>query len=169
MAYTVSQIVGSDPESLLGTAGQMTNAAATVDAQIAREQSQFDTLGSDWTGTAADAAQKQGREMRTDQSAYAQRLRDAAKPLSTGGRKLADIRSQLQKAVDAAEYQWDVADDGSVRPGFWLDWYASISPVQAVQVEAKRIEAENAIKLLLAQFEAADLDTAYQLRKVGWR
>jgi WXG100 family type VII secretion target len=114
MPYTVSQIAGSDPESLLGAASRMNDAAATVGAQIAREQSQFDTLRSDWTGTAADAAQKQGGEMRTDQSAYAQRLRDVAKPLSTGGRKLADIRSQLQKAVDAAEDQWDVADDGSV-------------------------------------------------------
>ena len=72
------------------------------------------------------------------------------------------------EAAGAVAGDGDVADDGGVTPGFWLRWYARVSPVQALQIAAKRIEVENAIKLLLAKFEAADRDTGHQLRKVGW-
>jgi len=35
-------------------------------------------------------------------------------------------------------------------------------------IESKRITVECDIKLKLAQFEAADRNTAYKIRKVGW-
>lgn len=168
MPYTVSQVRASDPESLLNASRDAETAAARVDAQISKAKSQFVTLATDWTGTAADAAQKQGREMFEDQAEYRDKLRALTTPLSSGGRKLADIRSSLDKAVDSAEEWWDVADDGAVKPGRMLAWFASRSQVNALIVESRRIPIECDIKLKLAQFEAADRDTAYKLRKIGW-
>ena len=168
MPYTVSQVLNSDPESLLTASLGARAAAQRVDAQIDRARTQFVHLAEDWTGTAADAAQKQGRESLDEQTAYRNHLDAVAQPLAAGGAQLIELRANLKKTVDAAESQWDVADDGGVTPGFWLRWYSRVSPVQALQIAAKRIEVENAIKLLLAKFEAADRDTGYQLRKVGW-
>lgn len=168
MPYTVSQVLGSNPESLLGASAEANLSADRVDAQIIKAQTQFSELGDDWSGTAADAAQKQGREMLEDQAEYRDKLRDVATPLSNGGMKLTEIRSQLQKAVDAAEQWWDVADGGTVTPGWALRVFASQNAVNAIIVESRRIPIECDIKLLLAQFEAADRDTAYKLRKIGW-
>lgn len=168
MPYTVSQVVNSDPESLLTASLNARAAAARVDTQIHRARTQFAHLADDWSGTAAGAAQKQGRESLDEQAAYRDHLYAVAEPLATGGAQLTELRTNLKKAVDAAQAQWDVADDGGVTPGFWLRWYARVSPVQALQVAAKRIEVENAIKLLLAKFEAADRDTGHRIRKIGW-
>ncbi|MGV9799002.1 WXG100 family type VII secretion target [Mycobacterium sp. NPDC003449] len=168
MPYTVSQVLGSDPESLSAASTEAARSAERVDAQIANARTQFSALGADWTGTAADAAQKQGREMLADQGEYRDKLRDAAVPLREGGTKMAEYRRRLKMRVDAAEDWWDVADDGSVSPGFWLRQFAGLSDVNAVTVESRRIPIECDIKLLLAQFEAADKDTAYKLRKIGW-
>lgn len=168
MPYTVSQVMNSAPESLLTVSLDARAAAQRVDAQIDRARTRFAHLADDWTGTAADAAQKQGRESLDEQTTYRDHLYAVAKPLATGGAQLTELRANLKKAVDAAQAQWDVADDGGVTPGFWLRWYARVSPVQALQIAAKRIEVENAIKLLLAKFEAADRDTGHQIRKVGW-
>ncbi len=168
MPYTVSQVVSSAPESLLAASRDARAAARRVDAQIDRARTQFAHLAGDWTGTAAEAAQQQGRESLDGQAAYRDHLYAVAEPLATGGAQLGELRASLKQAVDAAQSQWDIADDGGVTPGFWLRWYARVSPVQALQVAAKRIEIENAIKLLLAKFEAADRDIGHQVRKVGW-
>lgn len=148
MPYTVSQAVGSNPESLLTASLNARAAAQRVNAQIDKAKGEFAQLNSDWTGTAADAAQKQGREMFEDQTAYRDKLYEVAKPLATGGKDLTEIRGSLKTAVDSAEDLWDVAD--------------------TMTIESKRITVECDIKLKLAQFEAADRNTAYKVRKVGW-
>lgn len=168
MPYTVSQVVNSDPESLLTASLDARAAAQRVDTQISSARTQFARLAGDWAGAAADAAQQHGRESLDGQVAYRDHLYALSEPLATGGALLTELRSNLKKALDAAQEQWDVADDGGVAPGFWLRWYARVSPVQALQVAAERIAVENAIKLLLAKFEAADRDTGHQIRKVGW-
>ncbi|MFV8227748.1 hypothetical protein [Mycolicibacterium fortuitum] len=103
-----------------------------------------------------------------DQTAYRDKLYEVAKPLATGGKDLTEIRGSLKTAVDSAEDLWDVADNGSVTPGFWLRRLAAMSKVTAMVIESKRITVECDIKLKLAQFEAADRNTAYKIRKVGW-
>ncbi|OMC13164.1 hypothetical protein [Mycolicibacterium fortuitum] len=148
MPYTVSQVVGSNPESLLTASLNARAAAQRVNAQIEKAKGEFAQLNSDWTGTAADAA--------------------LAKPLATGGKDLTEIRGSLKAAVDSAEDLWDVADNGAVTPGFWLRRLAAMSKVTAMVIESKRITVECDIKLKLAQFEAADRNTAYKIRKVGW-
>lgn len=152
MPYTVSQ-VGSNPESLLTASLDARAAAQRVNAQIEKAKGEFAQLNSDWTGTAADAAQKQGREMFEDQTAYRDKLYEVAKPLATGGKDLTEIRGSLKTAVDSAEDIWDVADNGSVTPGFWLSRLAAMSTVTAMTIESKRITVECDIKLKLAEEE----------------
>ena len=168
MAYTVSQVVLSDPESLLAASLQMRAAAQRINSQIEKAKGQFQQLDNDWQGTASDAAQKQGRELLEDQANYRDKLYEVATPLASGGKDLTEMRTSLKAAVDAAENLWDVADDGSVTPGIWLSLFASVSLPNFMVVESKRIPIECDIKLKLAQFEATDRDTAYKVRKVGW-
>ncbi|MGV0810465.1 WXG100 family type VII secretion target [Mycolicibacterium boenickei] len=164
----MSQVVGSNPESLLTASLNARAAAQRVNSQIDKARGQFAQLKDDWTGNAADAAQKQGREMFEDQAGYRDKLYEVAAPLAAGGTELTELRSDLKSAVDSAEDLWDVSDDGSVKAGFWLSRLASMSKVTAMVIESKRITVECHIKLKLAQFEAADRDTAYKVRKVGW-
>lgn len=70
MPYTVSQVLGADPDSLLAASAEAKNSADRVDAQIVKARSQFFDLRADWTGAASNAAQKQGREMLEDQAEY---------------------------------------------------------------------------------------------------
>ncbi|WP_066901991.1 WXG100 family type VII secretion target [Mycolicibacterium houstonense] len=168
MSYTVSQVLGSNPEALLAASHQAQEGARRVNSQIEEVRGKFAELKDDWIGTAADAAQKQGREMFEDQVAYRDKLYEVATPLASGGKELTELRSSLKAAIDSAEAWWDVGDTGSVKPGLWLSWYASLTDVNALIVESRRIPVECDIKLKLAQFEAADRDTAYQVRKVGW-
>lgn len=92
MSYTASQVLGSNPESLLTASLDARAAAQRVNAQIEKSKSEFAQLKNDWLGTAADAAQKQAREMFEDQTAYRDKLYEVAKPLATGGKDLSELR-----------------------------------------------------------------------------
>lgn len=74
MPYAVSQVMGSDPESLLTASVNARASAQQVDAQIDHARTQFAHLAEDWTGTAATAAQKQGRESLDEHVAYRDHL-----------------------------------------------------------------------------------------------
>lgn len=167
MAYTVSKVRNSKPDLLNAAAGDAEQSALRVDAQITQGREQMDTLREDWIGTASDAAGKQYGELIGYQQTYRDQLRALKKVLAERGPKLVELRSQLDTAVNDAEGRWDVADDGSVSPGFWLAWYVFTNPAEALRIEAMRIEIECNIKLLLAQFEAEDLATGNAIRQIG--
>ncbi len=168
MAYTVSMVRNSNPAVLVTASGDAGTSAARVDAQISQGRRQIEKLAGNWTGDASDAAQKQHRELREDQAALSAALRRVRETLSDWGPQLAAKRSALDTAVDDAEDWWNVADSGSVSPGAWLSWFASLSATNAVLVEAQRLERENTIKLLLATFEADDVAAGRALRTIGW-
>jgi WXG100 family type VII secretion target len=167
VAYTVSTVRNSKPDVLNTAATDAEASAQRVDAQIAQGRRQMDALRDDWTGTASDAAGKQYGELITYQSAYSDQLRALNEVLTKRGPSLVDLRSKLDTAVSDAEEWWDVADDGSVTPGFWLSQYVKWNRVDALRIEAKRLEIENNIKLLLAQFEAEDVAAGHEIRQIG--
>lgn len=168
MPYTVSQVRGSNPDVLKTASADAENSARRVDAQIDQGRAQLGKLAESWTGTAADAAQKEYGERLADQTDFSAKLREVKDTLSTWGSKLVDKRSELDAAVNDAEVWWNVADDGSVTPGVWLSWWAELSTVNALIVEGNRLEVENNIKLVLAQFEADDVAAGRAIRKIGW-
>jgi WXG100 family type VII secretion target len=167
VSYTVSKVRNSKPDVLNTAATDAETSAQRVDAQIAQGRRHMDELREGWTGTASDAAGKQYGELITKQRAYSEQLRALKTVLDARAPNLVDFRSKLDTAVNDAEHQWDVADDGSVSPGFWLKWYLATNPTQIFTFEARRIEIENHIKLLLAQFEAEDLAAGHEIRQIG--
>jgi hypothetical protein len=169
VGYTVSKVLNSNPDSLSTAAAEAGAGATRVGEDMATQRKHLQTLDTDWVGTAADAAQKQGTDMLTDQAAYKTKLEDLKTELSKGADSLTGIRSDLRRAVDDAEVWWDVDDDGSVQPGWALSAYAALSTANWFDVETRRVAVEQAIKLILAQFEAADDHTASEVRKLGWK
>lgn len=167
MSYTVSKVRNSTPDVLLTASADATTSAQRLDDQIAAGERQFSDLTEDWLGKASEAAAKQYGELAVDQREYSASLRAASTALKTHGDKLVEYRSALDTAVNNAEDWWNVADDGSVTPGFWLSWYMDVNDVDAIRLEAQRLEIENNIKLLLAQFEAQDLAAGYDIRQLG--
>lgn len=167
MSYTVSKVRNSTPDVLLTASSDATTSAQRVEDQIVAGARQFADLEQDWIGKASDAAGKQYGELTVDQVAYRESLTTLSGVLKTHGDKLIEFRSDLDSAVNNAEDWWNVADDGSVTPGFWLRWYMDVNDVDAVRLEAQRLEIENNIKLLLAQFEAQDLAAGYEIRQLG--
>lgn len=167
MAYTVSKVRKSKPDVLNTAATDAETSTQRVDAQIAQGREQMNWLREEWVGTSSDAAAKQYGELIGYQQTYRDQLQAVKAVLAERGPKLVDFRSQLDAAVNDAEGKWDVADDGSVSPGFWLKWYVRTNPWQWFKIEAMRIEIENNIKLLLAQFEAEDVAAGYAIRQIG--
>ena len=167
MPYTVSKVRNSKPGVLSTAAADAEASAQRVDAQITQGRDRMIRLREDWIGTASDAADKQYGELIAHQEAYRRQLGELKKVLDSRGPRLVDLRSRVDTAVDDAEEQWDVADDGSVSPGFWLKWYLAINPAEVFKIEARRIDVENSIKLLLAQFEAEDVAAGHEIRQVG--
>ncbi|WKG02290.1 WXG100 family type VII secretion target [Mycolicibacterium sp. HK-90] len=167
MAYTVSKVRNSKPDVLNTAASDAATSAQRVEAQITQGRDQMNTLCEDWIGTASEAAGKQYGELIGYQQTYSNQLRAVKDALTKHGPKLIDYRTKVDTAVNDAEDRWDVADDGSVSMGFWLEWYVFKNPSQFFKIEAKRIEIENNIKLLLAQFEAEDVAAGYAIRQIG--
>jgi uncharacterized protein YukE len=168
VSYTISQIRGSKPESLVTASTDADDSAKRVDAQIAQSRRQFGELATAWTGKAAQAAQDQNADLARHQEAYRDRLLDVKDVLALRGPRLVDLRSNLDSAVDDAEDWWIVGDDGSVVPGVMLTWFAKLSDETALIVRARQLDVESKLKLLIAQFEAEDKATAYELRSIGW-
>jgi hypothetical protein len=169
LPYTVSKVLDSNPDALSTAADEAGACAKRVGENMATERKHLENLAEDWTGgTAAESAQKQGTDMLTDQAAYQKKLLGLKTALTSGAQKLRDSRSELQTAVDDAEVWWNVADNGSVTPGWALATWAALSKVNWFEVENKRIAIEQRITLILAQFEAADEAIAYEVRKLGW-
>lgn len=168
MPYSVSQVLDSNPGALDAAASEAEAGAGRIDAQMTSVRSHLSTLRGVWGGTASEAAQKEGTDMLRTQEAYRKQLADLKPVLSEGAKTLTDYRSQLQSAVDDAEVWWNVADDGTVTPGVVLAAFAALTAQNSIIVEAKQIEVESNIKLILAKFEAADKNTAAAVRKIGW-
>lgn len=168
MPYSVSQVLDSNPGALDAAAREAEAGAGRIDAQMTSVRSHLGTLREVWGGTASEAAQKEGTDMLRTQEAYRKQLADLKPVLSEGAKTLGDYRSALESAVDAAEVWWNVADDGSVTPGFVLATFAALTKANSIVVQAKQIEVESNIKLILAEFEAADKNTAAAVRKIGW-
>lgn len=167
VAYTVSKIRNSKPDVLSAAASDAETSAQRVNAQITQGREQMNTLREDWIGTASDAAGKQYGELIGYQQTYSATLTKLQTALNKHGPKLVDYRTKIDTAVNDAEGWWDVADDGSVSVGAVLAWYLIKNPSQFFKIEAKRIEIENNIKLLLAQFEAEDVAAGYAIRQIG--
>ncbi|MGA5542531.1 WXG100 family type VII secretion target [Mycobacterium sp. NPDC051198] len=167
MAYTVSRIRDSKPDVLSTAASDAETSAQRVNTQIVQGREQMNTLREDWIGTASDAAGKQYGELIGYQQAYRETLATLQETLNKHGPKLVDYKAKVDAAVNEAEGRWDVADDGSVSLGRMLRLYVFMNPTQWFKIEAMRIEVENHIKLLLAQFEAEDVAAGYAIRQIG--
>ena len=167
MAYTVSKIRNSKPDVLATAASDAEQSAQRIDAQISKGRQQMVALREDWVGTASDAADKQYGELIGYQQTYSRQFRVVKGILAKRGPKLVEYRSQLDTAINDAEDIWDVADDGSVSPGWMMAWYLMRNPTQLFKIESMRIEIENNIRLLMAQFEAEDVATGYEIRQAG--
>lgn len=168
MPYTVSQVLGSNPDSLTSSSSEAYSSADRVDAQVTRARGQFRTLAERWEGKAADAAQKQAAEKFEDQEAYRDRLRSVGEVLGRHGPMLASLRNDLSNAVDSAGVWWFVGETGSVAPGAAMAFLQNLSDASALYVMSKKIEVENNLKLLLARFEAQDKAAGRELRTIGW-
>jgi WXG100 family type VII secretion target len=168
VSYSVSQVLDSNPGALDAAAREAQAGAGRIDAQMTSVRSHLATLSGVWGGTASEAAQKEGKDLLRTQEAYRTQLSKLQPVLSEGASTLGGLRSQLQSAVDAAEDWWNVNDDGTVRPGILLATWAALSKGNAIVVQAKQIEVEQNLKLILAKFEAADKNTAAAVRKIGW-
>lgn len=167
VAYTVSKVRNSKPDLLSTAATDAETSAQRVNAQIVQGREQMNTLREDWIGTASDAAGKQYGELIGYQQAYSETLAKLKEALSKHGPKLVGYKAKVDTAVDEAEGRWDVADDGSVSLGRMLKLYVFMNPTQWFKIEAMRIEIENHIKLLLAQFEAEDVAAGFAIRRIG--
>jgi hypothetical protein len=166
MTLTVSQVLGTRPQSLLTAAEEVASSANRLDAQISSQRTQLSRLAGSWTGGASTAAQQQGADMLVGQEGYRDKLRAMQQVMSSGGRQLTGIRSALESMLTGGAGQfWKVADNGSVSPGPLLQQYASLFPVLGMQIKLKALEMESAVKKMLAEFEQADKDTADAMRK----
>ncbi len=166
MTLTVSQVLGTQPQSLLNAAEEVAGSANRLDAQISSQRSHLSRLAGSWTGGASTAAQKQGADMLVGQESYRDKLRAMQQVMSSGGQQLTGIKSALESMVNGGASQfWKVGDNGSVTPGPLLQQYASLFPVLGMQIKLKALEMETAVKKMLAEFEQADKSTADALRK----
>lgn len=127
MTLTVSQVLGTQPQSLLTAADDVASAANRLDAQISSQRSHLSQLAGAWTGGASTAAQKQGADMLVGQEGYRDKLRTMQQVMSSGGQQLTGIKSALESMVNGGASQfWQVADNGSVTPGPLLQRYANL-------------------------------------------
>jgi hypothetical protein len=166
MTLTVSQVLGTQPQSLLNAAEDVASAANRLDTQISSQRSHLSRLAGSWTGGASTAAQRQGADMLGGQEGYRDKLRSMQQVMSSGGRQLTGIKSALESMVNGGAGQfWKVADNGSVTPGPLLQQYANLFPVLGMEVKLKALEMESAVKKMLAEFEHADKSTADAMRK----
>lgn len=166
MALTVSQVLGTQPQSLLNAAEEVARSASRLDAQISSQRSHLSRLAGSWTGRASTAAQKQGADMLVGQGAYRDKLRNMQQVMSSGGQQLTGIKAALESMVNGGASQfWKVADNGSVTPGPLLQQYANLFPVLGMEIKLKALEIESGVKKMLAEFEQADKSTADALRK----
>ncbi|MEW2479168.1 alpha/beta hydrolase [Mycobacterium sp. NPDC049093] len=167
MAVSISQVVASHPEALVQSGADIGTRAATLAAQMDQQRATIDQLRASWTGTSADAAIAGA----TASLQRMQRLYDSLSALRSalqdGGGELVQQRSRIVGTVDKLKGQgWQVADDGtvSVRPGSVLDFYAKLSPVNRMLLQAMAAKASAQLKTMLAQFETTDTKVGQQVR-----
>ncbi|WP_110817738.1 alpha/beta hydrolase [Mycolicibacterium peregrinum] len=168
MTVTVEQVKASQPDALTRAGAQMEAAAAAYQTQIDRQQANLDKLKSGWQGTASDAAIADGQKTLEQMRRVHEAMVRVQAPLQAGGAQLTQIRSSVLQTVAQLEGQgWQVASDGtvSVRPGSALDFYARLSPVNALMVRMLAVRNTAAVKKLLAQFDAADQQTDEAVRQ----
>jgi uncharacterized protein YukE len=164
---TVSQVLGSRPETLVTAAGQLGDGAGDVDDRMATERSRFGELTATWVGTASDAASDHASEMIDDQRRYRDKLAALQRQLAAAGDELGHLRSALSDLTSSIEAKlFHIADDGTTTPGPILKTLARTSPVLAMDIRLRGLALQTAIQTLLDRFDAADQAAAYRLRQI---
>lgn len=168
MAVTVSQVLASRPEALVGAAAEVASATAQIDAEIASQRHSLTRLAADWTGPASASAQGSAQETLGDLEIYRDRTQALHKQLATSGKELSRIRTDLTARVDGPESRlFDIADTGHVEFGKKLKLLVVVRPYLAMKYGMHRLELQTAIQTALAKFDAADQSCASQLRKIN--
>ncbi|MGV0810933.1 alpha/beta hydrolase [Mycolicibacterium boenickei] len=167
MPVSISQVEASNPEALVQSGADVGNRASRLAAQMDQQRAAIEKLRTDWKGTAADAAIASA----TATLERMQRLHDSLTALQTalqtGGAELVQQRSSIVNTVEQLRGQgWQVADDGtvSVRPGSALDFFARLSPVNRMMLQALAARESAQLKTMLAQFETTDNKVGQQVR-----
>lgn len=156
---TIPLVEASRPEELVSAAAKAGAAAATLQAQIARQQSTLTTLRTSWQGTAADAALAKAAPTLQQLPLLHQSLIDLQTSLHTDGTALIGHRTALLETVSQlTALGWSVAPHGtvSVQAGSALDQYARISPANAMRVQQLAATHTVVVARLLGEFDAAD-------------
>jgi uncharacterized protein YukE len=168
MPMTVSQILGAQPGAVVDAADTVSMSANAADFYIGGQRRSLSDLDESWNGAASEAAGTQGAVLVSQQEAYRAKLIAIQQALSSGGTQLVELRSQLHSIVtgDVSRW-WMIGDDGSVFPGALLQEYASFSPAAELEVTLMAMQLSVQIRLLLAQFELADSQTAQALRTLA--
>lgn len=164
---TIPQVEAARPDGLTQSGAALGQSAAGLNERISQQQGTLTTLKSGWQGAASDAAiTKAGPTL--------QRMQDMHRSMATlqttlqeGGAALSGIRANVLSTADQLRGQgWQVGSCGSVsvRPGSPIDRYASISPVNEMQVRQLAAADSVVMKSLLASFDTADRQIGQYLR-----
>lgn len=167
MPGSIFEVRSSDPDALVRAGADIGNRAGRLQAQMDRQQAVIDDLRRGWNGASADAAIESAERSLQHMRRLHDSLTTLQSALQTGGADLAQQRDRIVNHVDQLHAQgWQVADDGtvSIRPGSVLDFFAKVSPVQRVMLEALAARASAELKAMLAQFDATDVTVGAQIR-----
>ncbi|MFV8167400.1 WXG100 family type VII secretion target [Mycobacterium sp. 134] len=167
MPVAISQVESSNPEALVQGGADVSSRASTLSTQMDQQRAIIDKLRAGWTGTSADAAIASATATLERMQRLHQSLTALSSALRDGGGELVQQRSRILGTVERLEGQgWQVADDGtvSIRPGSALDFFARLSPVNRLMLQAMAANASLDLKSMLAQFETTDNKVGQQVR-----
>jgi alpha/beta hydrolase family protein len=167
VTVTIPQVEASRPEGLCRSAAQLGAKASGLGTQIATQRATLTELRTAWQGTAASAAIARAQPTLLRMQQIRDAMTTAQTALADGGTALVHNRTMLRQNVGQLCAQgWQVAPDGtvSVRPGSPLERYATTGPANAMRLQ--RLAAANSVRLkvLLAEFDAADRAVNRRLR-----
>ncbi|MDT0551311.1 WXG100 family type VII secretion target, partial [Streptomyces lonegramiae] len=138
------------PEALVQGGADVSSRASTLSTQMDQQRAIIDKLRAGWTGTSADAAIASATAtLERMQQRLHQSLTALSSALQDGGGELVQQRSRILGTVERLEGQgWQVADDGtvSIRPGSALDFFARLSPVNRLMLQAMAANASLDLK-----------------------
>lgn len=167
MPVSISQVESSKPEALVQSGADVGSRAATLETQMGRQRAMIDKLRAGWSGAASDAAIASATASLERMQRLHESLTKLSSALQAGGGELVQQRSHILSTVERLKGQgWQVADDGtvSIRPGSALDFFARLSPVNRLMLQAMAANASLDLKSMLAQFETTDNKVGQQVR-----
>lgn len=167
MPGSISEVRSSNPEALARAGADIGGRAATLQAQMDKQRAVIDDLRRGWTGASSDAAVDDASRSLQHMQQLHDSLTALQSALQAGGADLAQQRNRIVNYVDELHARgWQVADDGtvSIRPGSVLDFYATVSPVQAMILKALAAHASAELKSMLSRFDATDAAVGQQIR-----